>query len=378
MGYFIRNLETRKLELHFSKPEYQALSAEKKQMVKQNFLFAKSIPAWVSRSDHRNWNTLHVAQSLSLEDHGETGEKVAFGDRLAAKQERAEERADRMEARSDKADAEASARFNSANVQAVRDLQGEPVKIGHHSERRHRKLLDRADNDMRKGCEAMDRSKHYAARAEAASRTASARELDDPGFLSRRIEENEAELRLLARRAKEATDEAYLDRLEELAEEANDKLAFYQSRFDLVKATRVVFTRESLKPGDEVLTRHGWARVDRCSPKNVSVTYLEGGCKGMDGKYPYPELRDRRDGTAGPKPPEVKRRRPANRITDDEVVETLCSMSKPIHGQGISGLEAASFLARKLNVTPESAWKLIQKTRNLVRVENCVFVRVTP
>jgi hypothetical protein len=42
---------------------------------------------------------------------------------------------------------------------------GQPILVGHHSERGHRRLLERADNMMRKACEADDKAKHYARQA---------------------------------------------------------------------------------------------------------------------------------------------------------------------------------------------------------------------
>lgn len=51
--------------------------------------------------------------------------------------------------------------MNSWSVNAVRGMQGEPIKIGHHSEGRHRRLIERADNDMRKSCELTKKAEHY-------------------------------------------------------------------------------------------------------------------------------------------------------------------------------------------------------------------------
>ena len=43
---------------------------------------------------------------------------------------------------------------------------GQPILVGHHSEKGHRSLLKKADNNMRKSVEADDKSKYYADRAE--------------------------------------------------------------------------------------------------------------------------------------------------------------------------------------------------------------------
>jgi hypothetical protein len=42
---------------------------------------------------------------------------------------------------------------------------GEPIKVGHHSEKRHRKLFERYDNKMRKSIEENDKANSYESRA---------------------------------------------------------------------------------------------------------------------------------------------------------------------------------------------------------------------
>lgn len=84
---------------------------------------------------------------------------------MNAYQEKLEAKRERYLARAENANQEATNRFNSSNVKAVIGLQGEPIKVGHHSEGRHRRILEKADNDMRKGCEAIDKKKYYEEKA---------------------------------------------------------------------------------------------------------------------------------------------------------------------------------------------------------------------
>jgi len=42
---------------------------------------------------------------------------------------------------------------------------GEPIKIGHHSEKRHRKAFVTADNKLRRGCEDLKMAEHHQSRA---------------------------------------------------------------------------------------------------------------------------------------------------------------------------------------------------------------------
>lgn len=296
MGHYVDNRETGRLELHFSRQEYDGLSAQLKAELKRTCLFAKSITAWVSRtSTGTHWQARDLAKRLGLEDRGEQGEKPAFADRMEAKQDRAAERAGRMDDRAAAASKEASARFDSPNVDAVRQLAGEPIKVGHHSEKRHRRLIEKADDDMRKGVEALAKSKHYDRRAEAAERTASAAQLKNVAFLQRRIEGCHVELRDLARRLLEATakaDHEWVGRLADHVEEQEDRLAFYSERME--EAGGVRHGPGTVKPGHLVLIkRHGWwAVVIRANAKTVTVQFVEGPCQGKtwQGKYPYAEI----------------------------------------------------------------------------------------
>ena len=64
-------------------------------------------------------------------------------------EERREARIDKYEDRARKARDEAGARFGSHANETLRAMGGEPIKVGHHSEKRHRRLIEKADNDMR-------------------------------------------------------------------------------------------------------------------------------------------------------------------------------------------------------------------------------------
>lgn len=270
--YYVHDLETDKLHIHTGgKSDWLALPEKDRTALKSSCLWSKSRNCWVSRAlagRARIWLG-DVLTRLGFEDRGEQGERLSFAEKLEAKQERAEERADRAEDRQDRAGVEASQRFNSSNIQAVRDLAGEPIKVGHHSEKRHRRLIEKADNDMRKGCEAMDRARHYARRAEAARATAEGKQYSDPAFLGRRIKDQETEERLLLRRLEEARDEDYMTRLDRALEDVRDKLGFYQHCLE--SCGRKLWDRESLKDKKEVLVRWGWCEIVKLNPTTVAV-----------------------------------------------------------------------------------------------------------
>ena len=93
-NYFILNLETKKLELHFTRERYAELTDQQKQEIKSSFLWGRNSGCWISRAKEPNlyWPR-RVAVSLGLEDAGKAGERLSFAEQMERKAERAERRA---------------------------------------------------------------------------------------------------------------------------------------------------------------------------------------------------------------------------------------------------------------------------------------------
>lgn len=79
--------------------------------------------------------------------------------------ERRERRAARREEWAEKRDAKSKAAFKSADRIAEGIPPGQPILVGHHSEGRHRRDLDRIDRGMRKGFEHRNMAEHHRQRA---------------------------------------------------------------------------------------------------------------------------------------------------------------------------------------------------------------------
>lgn len=100
-----------------------------------------------------------------------------YQDRKEARVERCEERAARAQA------------MSAAASRAAHDIlshipPGQPILAGHHSERGHRRVLEKSDRNMRKSIEAGKKAAYYAGRAaSAASNTAISS--DDPDALDK-------------------------------------------------------------------------------------------------------------------------------------------------------------------------------------------------
>lgn len=81
------------------------------------------------------------------------------------------EKAARFEQCAENAERRAAAAFDRADLREEKSgiPSGQPILVGHHSERRHRRAIERADNAMRKGIEEGKKAEYYARRADNAA-----------------------------------------------------------------------------------------------------------------------------------------------------------------------------------------------------------------
>ncbi len=99
----------------------------------------------------------------------------------AYEQKRAD-RIERMRARSEKLAAESAAAFDKAHRIGDMIPLGQPILVSHHSERRHRRDIERIDGAMRKGVEAGREAEALARRA-ASAEASTGVSSDDPNAI---------------------------------------------------------------------------------------------------------------------------------------------------------------------------------------------------
>ncbi|SDO33931.1 protein of unknown function [Cryobacterium flavum] len=198
--------------------------------------------------------------------------------------------ADRVDALEHKADRKATAETAAWDREhaALRRLPegGEPIKIGHHSETRHRNAIAKADKATRAALDATADTQHAQARADAATHTTDARY--SPITVANRIETMGAELRKLERRiiapcyddergyidATEAQKQARADHLAPRLAEKRDQITYWEA----VRAEQIAtgqatgHSRDTIQKGDRVKIRGQWRDVVRANAKTVSVT----------------------------------------------------------------------------------------------------------
>ncbi len=110
----------------------------------------------------------------------------SYEEKQARRKERLEAAADRAEARSNTAYERGDLREEKSGIPL-----GQPILIGHHSERRHRKAIERADNAMRKAVSEQKRADEL--RSKAASVGTGGISSDDPDAITK-LEEKLAKL----------------------------------------------------------------------------------------------------------------------------------------------------------------------------------------
>lgn len=233
--------------------------------------------------------------------------------------DRAARQAARVAALENKADrraADAEAAWNAEQrATAALPPGGEPIKVGHHSEGRHRRAIDRAHNALGKSVAADREADHTASRAESAARTTELR--NSPVTVANRIDKLEAEQRADQRaldghtrtlftdgrgvkhveKTTAATGE-YRERLIARMAERAANITYWQGirTAQIADGTAGDYSPDTITAGDLVKIRHhGWTPVLRTNKKTVSVqTPAPFGGRLIRHTVPYPEIQGHR------------------------------------------------------------------------------------
>ncbi len=103
--------------------------------------------------------------------------KMDFGERRNARIERYKDKAEKNKQKSEDL-------FNAAASEVEQIPMGQPILVGHHSEKKHRNALKRHDNKMRKAFDASQKADYYDDKAKAAENN-TAIYADDPEATTR-------------------------------------------------------------------------------------------------------------------------------------------------------------------------------------------------
>lgn len=315
MSEYIMNKETQKLELHFDKVDYMALSDDLKGEIKSNFLFSRKANIWVSRAKFPNlYRAEAVAKKLGLTNGGKVGETLTFAEQMERKAEKAEARAERYDCKSERAQDRAEALQKPIN-----DMRGDIAfftqpNINSSAGRAFANKRNRMFSAWEKGFEEFRKSEYYAERAAIARQTAEDTKPTDKGFIDRRIKDAEKTIR--AQKKNIEGYQKYLEKIENgeeikhynddiitaeivhewienaemIIENAISKSIYYHECLEEVGG--IVFSKDNIKVGYIVnLARWGKCRVTGTGKVNITYSIMEGGAVGLGGKAAYAEIK---------------------------------------------------------------------------------------
>lgn len=318
-NYYIRNMETGKIELHFDKEDYMALSSDEKSKIRSNFLFSRGTGAWISRCKFPNlYKPEHVAKELGLEDAGREGEVLSFEEQQERKMARAERRAERMEYKAEKA-----IERGEALQKPINDMHGDIAfftqpNINSAGGRAFTNRRNKMFAAWERGFDEFKKSEYYKERADIARETANGNNQKDKAFCQRRIDEAEARIRGLKRSISEY--EGYkkqiengetpknkygwevnttidrinssIERCYEVMEHEISKSIYYHECIE--KQGGISFSKDNLNKGDIIEIKR-WnsklmVEIVRFGSKNVTYKELSNDDRNWIGKCPYVDI----------------------------------------------------------------------------------------
>lgn len=280
VNYFVRNLETDKLEVYFSKDLYKKLDIKDQKHIKSYFLFSRNKSAWISKAFYNNCSG-HIGFLISLgfEDKGTQGQSLSFAEKIEIKKEKAEKRAIRFNFKAIKLNEESNRAYQNAKRISSYIPFGQPILVGHHSEKRHRSDISKIDNSMRKSVELDKKASYYSDKSDTAEMTASQSELTNQVYLNNRIKENQSHIRRCEKYGYKA-------------DKYKEKLEFYQDCLNKIGGFK--YTKESLKDATHVKDCYGWYEIKRLNDKTVTCIERPRQNVIWDRKIEYAKIKDAR------------------------------------------------------------------------------------
>lgn len=187
--------------------------------------------------------------------------------------ERAEERAERFEEYGEKRAADAERAHAAVSAIADNIPLGQPILVGHHSERRARKDAERIRNGMTKAVHLWETSKYWEQRAKGALAAAKYKEL--PGVRHRRIKGLEADERKHLKERERAMGFLKAWHHERWLAHVRNRLAYERAMLD--EQGGLAADRFDLQPGGRVLWRDKWYPIVRVNRANGRINSVSAG-----------------------------------------------------------------------------------------------------
>ncbi|MFJ8385557.1 DUF3560 domain-containing protein [Streptomyces sp. NPDC094438] len=212
-------------------------------------------------------------------------DRRSFAEAEADRVERAEDRADRFGQYADNATTRSEAAWKRSHEISERFHMGQPILVGHHSERRARRDHERMDSAMRTSIGERDKAGYWADREKAAAGYEAFRK--NPGRTLRRIEKLNADLRAVEKWQRGDSACGYTrdignpDTRQELEirhQELTEEIAYWQ---DVIKEAEKkgfkVWGPADFEKGDFVNCGSTWYQVQRVNKKTLTIPHIHGG-----------------------------------------------------------------------------------------------------
>lgn len=234
----------------------------------------------------------------------EQGGRTSFAERMEGKRDRAAERAERYSNRAKAADNRSDTYHKRFQAILAPIPLGQPILVGHHSEKRHRKAISTAEKALGNAVTETKKADYYRNRAMAANNTASDKSVP---FMARRLKEAETELRRLRREIAEidvkqdgATPEVHVrlenwrGKLSIMIREQEERVGYWTNEIEAaggIPFAPSVAKENSIAKGDYVYDGRCWCQVIRVNAKTVSAQCVESWGAHYTPKIPYATIK---------------------------------------------------------------------------------------
>ncbi|MFA6372728.1 MAG: DUF3560 domain-containing protein [Methanothrix sp.] len=282
-----KNLEHEGIQISFNgKPSEEIRS----KMKKAGFRWSGIQKVWYAKG-YYGYSSV-IAEEIATYG-GEIGEPLSIEEKVEQKLERADARAERYEERAEKAKATGESLITDARKMADIIPFGQPILVGHYSEKGDRAYRGRIDNKFRKGFDTLEKAKYYEQRAESSSKAED--RLFNTGTVLRRIKKLESQWRYeaayLTRTAKNketglsegVISRKYMEGLEAIMEKHEHEIAYWKKAIE--EHGGKVWAPEDFAKGDRVVVRGSKATIGSVNKKTITVKYDTGSCTVLTEKF---------------------------------------------------------------------------------------------
>lgn len=254
------------------------------------FRYSRNLGLWyLPHSRDKSANTwLIETTTAALREAGHSVETIidndatrSFAEAETERTERAEDRAERFAGYADNASARSDARSRAGHQMLDAIPTGQPVLVGHHSEKRDRAYRNRAFDNLEASFREADKAEYWTGRSNAASTYQQRRE--NVGTTLRRIQKLEADERFWANTLATGHNSSgwTTDTPEKVAEinrrlaAVREQLEHWRAHIAAAEQTGVkIWSKADFQKGDFARIGNHWNEIIRVNAKTLTIPYV--------------------------------------------------------------------------------------------------------